>query len=229
MSPRTAMLFAAGRGERMRPLTDTTPKPLLRVRGRSLIEHHLDKLAAIGVQDVVVNISHLADQFAAAIGDGSRWNLRIRYSDEGPEPLETGGGILRALPLLGDGPFIAVAADIASDFDYARLPAEPAGLGHLVMVPNPAFHPGGDFDLDGTRLNDEGRGERLTFASIAVYRPELVAGATASRFALRPLFERAIREGRLTGERHDGFWRNLGTPAQLAELEAIGWPGSFRR
>lgn len=224
MSLRTAMVFAAGRGERMRPLTDAVPKPLLRVRGRRLIEHHLEKLAAIGVRDVVVNVSHFAEQFEAALGDGSRWNVSIRYSDEGPEPLETGGGILRALPLLGVAPFIAVAADIVSDYDYARLPAEPAGLGHLVMVPNPDFHPRGDFDLDGTRLNAEGRGERLTFASIAVYRPELVAGATESRFALRPMFERAMREGRLSGERHDGFWRNLGTPSQLADLEESGWP-----
>jgi MurNAc alpha-1-phosphate uridylyltransferase len=218
------MIFAAGRGERMRPLTDATPKPLLRVRGRMLIEHHLEKLAAIGVRDVVVNLSHFAEQFHAVLGDGARWNLRIHYSDEGPEPLETGGGIVHALPLLGDAPFIAVAADIVSDYDYALLPAEPAGLGHLVMVPNPDFHPSGDFHLDGSRLNEDGHGERLTFGSIAVYRPQLVAGALAQRFKLRPMYQQAMREGRLTGERHDGFWRNLGTPVQLAELEATGWP-----
>lgn len=220
-----AIVLAAGRGERMRPLTDTTPKPLLRVHGRMLIEHHLEKLAAIGVRDVVVNVSHLADRFPTALGDGSRWNLRIHYSDEGPEPLETGGGIVHALPLLGDAPFVAVAADIVSDYDYARLPAEPAGLGHLVMVPNPDFHPRGDFHLDGSRLNEEGCGERLTFGSIGVYRPQLVAGATSTRFKLLPMYQRAMREGRLAGERHDGFWRNLGTPEQLADLEAIGWPG----
>lgn len=225
MSPRKAMIFAAGRGERMRPLTDSTPKPLLRADGRMLIEHHLRKLADIGVREVVVNISHLAAQFPAALGDGSRWNLTIRYSDEGPRPLETGGGILRALPLLGDAPFIVVSADIVSDYDYARLPAEPAGLAHLVMVPNPDFHPRGDFCLDGSGLNEEGRGERLTFGNIGVYRPELVAGATTERFKLLPMFQRAMRDGRLSGERHDGFWRNLGTPAQLAELEATGWPG----
>ncbi len=219
MSPRTAMIFAAGRGERMRPLTDDTPKPLLRVGGRMLIEHHLDKLAAIGVRKVVVNVSHLADRFPAALGDGSRWNLRIHYSDEGPEPLETGGGIVLALPLLGDAPFIAVAADIVSDYDYARLPAEPAGLGHLVMVPNPDFHPHGDFHLDGARLNEDSHGERLTFGSIAVYRPQLVAGATLTRFKLRPMYQRAMRAGRLSGERHDGRWHNIGTPAQLAALD----------
>ena len=224
MSLRTAMIFAAGRGERMRPLTESTPKPLLRVRGRMLIEHHLDKLARAGVRDVVVNVSHLAALFPQALGDGSRWSLRIHYSDEGPEPFETGGGIAHALPLLGDSPFIGVSADIVSDYDYARLPAEPAGLAHLVMVPNPDFHPRGDFCLDGSGLNEEGRGERLTFGNIGVYRPQLVAGAITQRFKLLPMFQRAMREGRLTGERHDGFWRNLGTPQQLVELESCGWP-----
>ena len=169
MSPHKAMIFAAGRGERMRPLTDATPKPLLRVGGRMLIEHHLGKLATIGVREVVVNLSHLAPQFPAALGDGSRWGLTIHYSDEGPQPLETGGGILHALPLLGDAPFIVVSADIVSDYDYAQLPAEPAGLAHLVMVPNPDFYTRGDFHLDGTVLKEEDRGERLTFGNIGVY------------------------------------------------------------
>lgn len=215
---RRAMIFAAGRGERMRPLTDTTPKPLLRVGGKRLIEHHLEKLAAIGVEDVVINTSHLADQFAAALGDGARWKLRIHYSHEGAQPLETGGGIKHALPLLGDAPFIAVSADIVSDYDYARLPAEPAGLAHLVMVPNPDFHPDGDFWLDGARLNEQGIGERLTFGNIGVYRPELVAGEPATCFKLLPMYQRAMREARLGGECHRGFWCNLGTPQQLAEL-----------
>src|SRR6185437_5154508 len=154
-----ALLFAAGRGERMRPLTDTTPKPLLRVGGRMLIEHHLEKLAAIGVEEVVINTSHLPEQFPAALGDGARWGLRIQYSYEGPRPLETGGGMRHALPLLGPAPFLAVSADIVSDYDYARLPREPDGLAHLVMVPNPGFHSRGDFWLDGSRLNEDGRGE----------------------------------------------------------------------
>ena len=124
-----------------------------------LIEHHLEKLAAIGVRDVVINTSHLAEQFPAALGDGARWGVRIRYSYEGEKPLETGGGIKHALPLLGEAPFIGVSADIVSDYDYAKLPAEPRGLAHLVMVPNPAFHPRGDFFLDGSRLNEEGVGE----------------------------------------------------------------------
>ncbi|HJT97017.1 MAG TPA: nucleotidyltransferase family protein, partial [Rhodanobacteraceae bacterium] len=151
-----AMILAAGRGERLRPLTDATPKPLLQVGGRMLIEHHIEKLAAAGVEEIVVNTSHLADQFAPALGDGARWGVRLRYSYEGPEPLETGGGIRRALALLGAEPFIVVSADIVSDYDYAKLPAQPDGLAHLVMVPNPDFHPRGDFFLDGARLNEDG-------------------------------------------------------------------------
>ncbi|HVV98149.1 MAG TPA: nucleotidyltransferase family protein [Rhodanobacteraceae bacterium] len=214
---RRAMIFAAGRGERMRPLSDTTPKPLLRIGAKTLIEHHIEKLAAIGVHEIVINTSHLAEQFPRELGDGSRWNLSIRYSYEGEKPLETGGGIQHALPLLGDAPFIGVAADIVSDYDYAKLPAEPDGLAHLVMVPNPAFHPRGDFFLDGSRLSENGEGERLTFSSIAVYRPELVADEMAASFKLLPHFRRAMREGKLSGERFDGYWTNIGTPEQLRE------------
>jgi MurNAc alpha-1-phosphate uridylyltransferase len=216
---RRAMIFAAGRGERMRPISDTTPKPLLRIGGKMLIEHHLEKLAAAGVSEVVINTSHLADRFPAALGDGARWGVRIAYSYEGERPLETGGGIRHALPLLGNEPFIGVAADIVSDYDYALLPAQPAALAHLVMVPNPAFHPHGDFWLDGARLNENGLGERLTFSSIGVYRPELVTGETATYFKLLPLFQSAMRDTKLAGERFDGFWANVGTPEQLRELE----------
>jgi len=220
MTTRRAMIFAAGRGERMRPLTDVTPKPLLRIGGKMLIEHHLEKLSAIGIGEVVINISHLAEQFSAALGDGSRWKLRILYSHEGPTPLETGGGIKHALPLLGDAPFIGVSADIVSDYDYAKLPREPDGLAHLVMVPNPDFHPRGDFWLDGTRLNEDGAGERLTFGNIGVYRPELVANEPSERFKLLPMYQRTMRDNRLGGEGYDGFWRNIGTPQQLAEADA---------
>ncbi len=216
---RRAMIFAAGRGERMRPVTDATPKPLLRIGGRRLIEHHIEKLAAIGVREIVINTSHLAEQFPAALGDGGRWGVRIHYSYEGEKPLETGGGIKHALPLLGDAPFIGVAADIVSDYDYADLPAEPDGLAHLVMVPNPTFHPRGDFFLDGERLNEEGVGEKLTFSSIGVYRPEFVAGETATYFKLLPLYQRAMREQKLSGERFDGFWMNIGTPEQMREAD----------
>jgi len=218
---RTAMIFAAGRGERMRPLSDDTPKPLLRVGGKMLIEHHLEKLAAAGVENVVINTAHLAQQFPAALGDGARWGVRIRYSYEGPEPLETGGGVRHALPLLGAEPFIGVAADVVSDYDYAALAIEPDALAHLVMVPNPSFNARGDFWLDGARLNETGVGERLTFSSIAVYRPELIAAETAERFKLLPIYQSAIRAGKLSGERYSGFWMNIGTPEQLHELDRL--------
>lgn len=191
-----ALIFAAGLGERMRPLTDATPKPLLSVGGKPLIAWHLEKLAAIGVRDVVVNTSWLADQFPAALGDGERWGLSIRYSYEGGTPLETGGGMLHALKLLGEAPFIAVNGDIWTDYDFARLPREPRGLTHLVLVDNPAQHPGGDFALlrDGavadkapqaasnmsslffTSAGANPAGGKLTFAGIGVYHPSLFDG-----------------------------------------------------
>ena len=176
-----ALVFAAGKGERMRPLTDTTPKPLLPVRGKPLIEWHLEKLAAMGVQDVVINTSWLAHAFEPALGQGERWGLRLHYSHEGPEPLETGGGMLHALPLLGDAPFLAVNGDIWCDFDFAALPREPRGLAHLVMVDNPDHHPRGDFALDtdgGLHADGEAR---LTFAGIGVYRPAPAPAGTRRR------------------------------------------------
>ncbi|UPG89160.1 nucleotidyltransferase family protein [Luteibacter aegosomaticola] len=220
---RHALILAAGRGERMRPLTDTTPKPLLEVHGKPLIVHHIEKLAAAGVNYMVINTSHLADQFPDALGDGSRWGVRLRYSYEGPAPLETGGGMLNALPLLGSEPFIVVSADIWSDIDYAALPLQPEGVAHLVMVPNPDFHPTGDFALKDGRLYDSeapADAERLTFGNVGVYRPEIVAGEAAGTFKLAPMYRRAIAQGRLSGERFDGFWRNVGNPAQLEQLRA---------
>ena len=218
---RHALILAAGLGERMRPLTTHTPKPLLPVHGKPLIVHHIEKLVAADVRYIVINTSHLAAQFPEALGDGSRWGVRIRYSYEGPTPLETGGGMLKALPLLGPEPFIVVSADIWSDMDYAALPREPSGVAHLMMVENPAFHPGGDFALADGRLH-EGDGpagaERLTFGNVGVYRREIVENEPAGRFKLLPMYRRAIAEGRLSGEKYDGFWRNVGTPAQLDEL-----------
>lgn len=227
-----ALVFAAGLGERMRPLTDAVPKPLLRAGGRPLIAWHLEKLAAIGVREVVVNTSWLADQFPRALGDGERWGLRIHYSYEGPAPLETGGGMLRALPLLGDAPFIAVNGDVWTDCDFARLPREPAGDAHLVLVDNPAHHPRGDFALlAGGSIADAGE-PRLTFSGIGVYRPSLldgwrgiigeVAGVDDDppRFRLAPLLRAAMARGRATGERHGGQWTDVGTPERLARLDA---------
>jgi len=149
--------------------------------------------------------------------------VRLRYSYEGPTPLETGGGMLKALPLLGSEPFIVVSADIWSDIDYAALPSEPDGVAHLVMVPNPDFHPKGDFALLDGKLYDEDTpagAERLTFGNVGVYRPEIVAGEVPGKFKLAPMYRRAIAQGRLTGERFDGFWRNVGSPGQLDELRA---------
>jgi MurNAc alpha-1-phosphate uridylyltransferase len=218
---RHALILAAGLGERMRPLTTHTPKPLLEVNGKPLIVHHIEKLVAADVRYIVVNTSHLAEQFPETLGDGSRWGVRIRYSYEGPTPLETGGGMHKALPLLGPEPFIVVSADIWSDIDYAALPREPPGVAHLVMVGNPDFHPKGDFALANGRLY-EGDGpagaQRLTFGNVGVYRREIVEGEVAGRFKLLPMYQRAIAAGRLSGERYDGFWRNVGTPAQLDEL-----------
>ena len=225
-----ALVFAAGKGERMRPLTDHTPKPLLPVRGKPLIAWHLERLAAAGVSDVVVNIAWLADCFEPALGDGSRWGLRLHYSREGAEPLETGGGMLHALPLLGDAPFLAVNGDIWCDFDFAALPREPRGLAHLVMVDNPDHHPRGDFALDtdgGLHADGEAR---LTFAGIGVYRPALLSdwrevigpapGAEASppRFKLAPLLRAAMARGQVEGRHHRGEWTDVGTPARLAAL-----------
>ena len=230
-----ALIFAAGLGERMRPLTDTTPKPLLCVGGKPLIAWHLEKLAALGVEEVVVNISWLAEQFPATLGVGRAFGLRIRYSHEGTVPLETGGGMWHALDLLGDDPFIAVNGDIWTDYDFARLPGAPAGDAHLVLVDNPAHHPTGDFALqaDG-RVLSEGEA-RLTFSGIGVYRPELFldwravigdapgARDTPPRFRLAPLLRAAMRRHAVSGERHAGAWTDVGTPQRLADLDrALG-------
>ncbi|WP_146910513.1 N-acetylmuramate alpha-1-phosphate uridylyltransferase MurU [Arenimonas daejeonensis] len=227
-----ALVFAAGKGERMRPLTERTPKPLLPVRGKPLIEWHLEKLAALGVHDVVVNTSWLADAFEPVLGDGRRWGLRLHYSHEGPEPLETGGGMLHALALLGDAPFIAVNGDIWCDHDFSRLPKQPEGLAHLVLVDNPTHHPEGDFALDADgRVHAAGE-SRLTFSGIGVYRPALLANwrnclGTAPgtelqppRFKLAPLLRAAMRASAVTGEHHRGAWTDVGTPERLAELDA---------
>lgn len=227
-----ALIFAAGLGERMRPLTDHTPKPLLRIAGKPLIVWHLDKLAALGVRDVVINTSWLAAQFPDVLGDGSRWGLRIHYSFEGPTPLETGGGMWHALHLLGDAPFLAVNGDIWSNLDYASLPREPVGDAHLVMVDNPAHNPAGDFALDTTgQVHSEGA-QRLTFAGIGVYRPRLLDGwqtvigavpgveVTPPRFKLAPLLRAAMARGAVTGQHHRGRWTDVGTPERLAELDA---------
>lgn len=226
------MIFAAGRGERMRPLTDSTPKPLLRVGGKHLIEWHLDKLAAMGVREVVINTSYLAEQFPATLGDGSRWNLAIHYIDEGPVPLETGGGMLNALSRLGDEPFLLVNGDIWIDLDFANLSPNPASLAHLLMVKNPAHVADGDFALgaDGFLVVDGP--QRLTYSGIGVYRAALFddwqsvldehpgSHEAPPRFPLAPLLRAAMRKRRIGGELFTGTWVDVGTPQRLAELDS---------
>lgn len=231
-----ALIFAAGLGERMRPLTEHTPKPLLQVGGKPLIAWHLEKLARIGVRDVVVNTSWLAEKFPQTLGDGSRWGLRLQYSFEGPTALETGGGMWHALALLrdpedADAPFLAVNGDIWCDYDFDRLPPVPTGNAHLVLVDNPAQHPNGDFMLGGDgRVHIDGD-VRLTFSGIGMYRPSLfdswreVIGAapgaaeTPPRFKLAPLLRAAMAQGRVSGQYHAGLWTDVGTPERLAALD----------
>jgi|SRR5579864_2175129 N-acetyl-alpha-D-muramate 1-phosphate uridylyltransferase len=214
-----AMLLAAGRGERMRPLTDALPKPLVQVGGRALIEWHLQALARAGIREVVINLSWLAEKLRAALGDGRDFGVSISWSEEGPVPLETGGGIFRALPQLGPGPFLVVNADIWTDIDFARLRLEPAAHAHLVLIPNPAHHPRGDFGLEGDRVVIR-ESERLTYSGVGVYRSEFFAGCTAGRFPLLPLLNRAIAAGRVHGEVHSGQWCDVGTAERLAGLSA---------
>ena len=231
-----ALILAAGLGERMRPLTDSMPKPLLAVAGKPLIAWHLEKLASLGVREVVINTSWLADQFPQRLGDGSRWDLRLHYSYEGATPLETGGGMCNALALLGDGPFIAVNGDIWTDYDFARLPRESGNDAHLVLVDNPPQHPQGDFALrDDGRVASDGQA-KLTFAGIGLYRPALFDGwrdiignapgadASPPRFKLAPLLRAAMARGLVDGEYHGGLWSDIGTPARLAALEATLGP-----
>ena len=220
-----AMILAAGRGERMRPLTDTCPKPLLPVGGRPLIEWHLLRLARAGLREVVINHAHLGHLIEAALGDGARWGLRIRYSPEG-EALETAGGIAQALPLLGDEPFLVINGDVFTDFDPGRarsiaLQMQAARLdAWCVMVANPAQHPKGDFTLRGGRLW-HAAGDTCTFSGVAVYRPSVFAGIGAgTRLPLRPILDALIDSQRAGGELHAGGWVDVGTAERLAQLDA---------
>jgi N-acetyl-alpha-D-muramate 1-phosphate uridylyltransferase len=225
-----AFLLAAGRGERMRPLTDVTPKPLLRVGGKRLIEWHLDALANAGVRRVVINTAHLAECFEPALGDGARYGLSIRYSREA-ERLETGGGLLNALPLLEAQRFLLVNGDVFCDVDYARFALAPNDLAQLLMVDNPPQHPRGDFHLDGARLRSEGE-PRLTYAGIGLFDARLLDGwrsvigesedsrRSPPRFGLAPLLRAAMGVDRIAGLKHTGTWEDVGTPERLAALDA---------
>lgn len=226
-----ALIFAAGRGERMRPLTDRTPKPLLALAGKPLIVWHLEKLAAAGVREVVINTAHLAEQFPDALGDGRQWGLNITFSYEGHQPLETGGGLLHALPLLGEAPFLVLNGDVFCDIDLATLPREPAGLAHLLLVDPPEFAAAGDFHLAADGQVHADREPRLTYAGIGLYRPQLLADwptvigelpasdRDPPRFKLAPLLRAAMAHGKISGQHYRGRWCDVGTTQRLRELE----------
>jgi len=217
-----AMILAAGRGERLRPVTDRLPKPLLEVGGKPLLAWHLERLAAAGFRQVVINVSHFADLIVARLGDGAAFGLSIEYSRES-EPLETAGGIAQARARLGEAPFLLVNGDVYCECDFARLRDERlgAGLAHLVLVPNPAHHQQGDFSLDDGRVGN-GPGARYTYAGIALMSPALVDGTEpGSRAPLAPLLRAAAEQGRITGELYEGIWQDVGTVERLAALDAL--------
>jgi MurNAc alpha-1-phosphate uridylyltransferase len=215
-----AMILAAGRGERMRPLTDHTPKPLLQAGGKPLIVWHIERLAQAGFRELVINHAHLGRQIEEALGGGERWGVRISYSDEG-KALETAGGIAKALPLLGDRPFLVVNGDVYTDYDFERLRSQPMEgvAAHLVLVDNPPQHPAGDFGLADGKLVEQGE-ERLTFSGIGVYRPEFFASvAPGVRAKLAPLLFAALASGQVTAEHYRGVWVDVGTPERLQALD----------
>lgn len=215
-----AMILAAGRGERLRPLTDHTPKPLLEVAGRSLIEHHLLALAAAQVREVIINLAWLGDLIEQRLGDGQDFGLEIRYSREPGGALETAGGIQSALPLIGDAPFLVLSADVLTDFPFASLVAlEPPDFGHLVLVDNPPHHRTGDFGLTESRVSRSS--PQYTYSGIGVFRPEPFAALAPGRRPLRPLFETAIDAGQLSGELYAGQWLDVGTPERLSTARTL--------
>lgn len=215
------ILLAAGRGERMRPLTDSTPKPLLRAGGESLVGHLLRGLAGAGLTGVVINYAHLGDRIVAQLGDGAAYGVHIRYSDESSGALETGGGIVKALTLIESDPFAVINGDIYTDYPFARLPRAIEGLAHLVLVDNPDHHPAGDFTLLQERVGPRAAvgAPALTFSGVAVYRRALFSGLDPGCYPLAPILREAIARGLVSGEHYRGAWTDVGTPARLAALD----------
>jgi MurNAc alpha-1-phosphate uridylyltransferase len=213
-----AMILAAGRGQRMRPLTDVTPKPLLKVGKKALIEYHLRSLSRAGVDRVVINVSWQGAQIREFLGSGSKYGLSITYSDEGPEALETGGGVHRALPELGTEPFWLVNGDVYTEFAYPHRALAAGILAHLILVPNPVHNPNGDFCLVGGQVKT-GSTQRSTYSGIALLHPQLFAGAKPGKFPLAPLLVAAMDSGLITGELFPGRWIDVGTPARLQALD----------
>ena len=214
-----AMLLAAGKGERLRPLTNDVPKALVEVNGQSLLERHLGHVRDAGIEHVVINLGWLGEQIAERIGSGRRFGLDVVYSLEGDNILETGGGIHRALPMLGDDPFLVINADIYTDMPFSEIALAANDLAHLVLVPTPADKDAGDFALQDGRVRNTGD-ELLTFSGVSVYRPEFFAGCSAGRFSVAPLLRSAADDDRISGSVYAGLWRDVGTPASLAELNA---------
>lgn len=220
------MILAAGRGSRMGELTAQTPKPLLRIGDRYLIEYSLLALAKTGIKDIVINISYRAEQIRQTLGNGERYGVTIHYSEE-TEALETGGGVYQALPLLGDEPFIVLSCDVVTDYPLQKLPKEPKGLAHLVLVDNPPYHVEGDFCLDGEKIYC-GKGVTMTFGNVGLYRPELFADCQPGHFRLGELIKRNIPQGNVTGEHYQGIWHNMGTPDDLEKASELpGIPQLF--
>lgn len=220
-----AMILAAGLGQRMRPLTDNLPKPMLPVAGKPLLQYHLEALQSAGVTEAVINLSYLGEKIRHFVGDGHRFGLHVQYSSE-PELLETGGGVLKALPLLGEAPFLLINGDVWSEFNYTDLLTrnlQRKKLGHLVLVPNPEFHPRGDFALrsDGILLNEDISAPRFTFSGISIITPALIANYPRARakFPLVEALRAAIVDEQLTAEVYEGMWSDIGTPERLTALE----------
>jgi MurNAc alpha-1-phosphate uridylyltransferase len=211
------MILAAGRGERLRPLTDHTPKPLIEAGDKPLILHLVESLVHGGIDEIIVNTAHLGEKIQQRLGNGQQWGAKIHYSPE-HEALETGGGIYRALPLLGADPFLVINGDIATDFPFGTLRERPIDLAHLVLVPNPDHHPQGDFGLDEGLALDHGA-PRFTFGGIGVYRPELFSDCAPGRFPLAPLLRSAMQEMRVSAELWPGFWMDIGTIERLETFD----------
>ena len=214
-----AMILAAGRGERLRPITDNIPKPLVEVKGKSLIQHHVESLVAAGFTELVVNHAWFGEKIEQALGDGSRFGASIKYSAEG-EALETGGGIHKALPLLGKEPFLVVNGDVFTDYPFSQLASQPSKLAHLVLVRNPPQHPNGDFALQQDRVVREGN-DKHTFSGIGVYSPSFFKDCQPGKFPLAPMLFEAIERLEVTGEVYEGLWEDVGTVERLKRLNEI--------
>ena len=214
------MILAAGYGKRLRPLTDHTPKPLVEVGGKPLIVYHLEKLAAAGFREIVINLGHLGSKIPEALGDGSSWGIQIIYSDEGPDPLETGGGMAKALPLLGQDVFLIVNGDVWCDLDFAAIPKElpPEDDALLYLTSLPAWREKGDFSLTHDGRVAETESPHLLYTGIALYHPRILDGAKVEKFSIVPRLKAAINNNRVGGIRHDGSWDDVGTPERLEAL-----------